>query len=63
MQRYLKQSLETLFKNNREWALSKRGTDPAFFDKLADGQEPDYLWVALPGCRKILAPIAIVQLG
>jgi carbonic anhydrase len=46
MQKYLKQSLETLFKSNRDWASSKRSTDPAFFDKLADGQAPDYLWVA-----------------
>ncbi|KAJ5202101.1 carbonic anhydrase [Penicillium cinerascens] len=53
MHRYLKQSLETLFKNNREWALSKRSTDPAFFDKLADGQEPDYLYI---GCSDSRVP-------
>lgn len=51
MQKYLKQSLETLFKNNRDWASSKRSSDPAFFDKLADGQAPNYLWVAYPGFR------------
>jgi hypothetical protein len=49
MHRYLKQSLEILFKNNRDWSASKRSTDPAFFDKLADGQAPKYLWVARPG--------------
>jgi carbonic anhydrase len=43
MNRYLKQSLENIFKNNRKWASSKKKTDPAFFDKLAAGQTPNYL--------------------
>lgn len=36
-------SLETIFKNNREWAVEKGRADPAFFEKLADGQAPNYL--------------------
>lgn len=43
MNRYLQQSLEALFANNRTWASTKRATDPAFFDKLAAGQSPNYL--------------------
>ncbi|KAJ5654025.1 carbonic anhydrase [Penicillium lividum] len=37
-------SLDTIFKNNRAWALEK-SRDPTFFEKLADGQSPDYLRV------------------
>lgn len=33
-----------IFKNNKEWALSKRDADPAFFEKLASGQAPNYLY-------------------
>ncbi|KAJ5895623.1 Carbonic anhydrase [Penicillium taxi] len=40
---YLKQSLKTIFQNNQEWVASKRDSDPEFFDKLAAGQEPEYL--------------------
>jgi carbonic anhydrase len=43
MNRYRQQSLEHIFKNNKKWVLSKKGADPAFFDKLAAGQSPDYL--------------------
>lgn len=42
MEQYFK-----LFKNNKEWALSKREADPAFFDKLASGQSPNYLYVVI----------------
>ncbi|KAJ5682075.1 carbonic anhydrase [Penicillium maclennaniae] len=53
MHKYLKQSLETLFKNNRDWASSKRSSDPTFFDKLADGQAPNYLYI---GCSDSRVP-------
>ena len=43
MDRYLKQSLENILSNNRNWVASKKDVDPAFFDKLAAGQTPNYL--------------------
>ncbi|KAJ5945822.1 carbonic anhydrase [Penicillium verhagenii] len=45
-------SLETIFKNNRDWAHEK-GRDPIFFEKLADGQAPNYLYI---GCSDSRVP-------
>ncbi|KAJ5110366.1 Carbonic anhydrase [Penicillium alfredii] len=53
MKRYLQQSLEHIFKNNKQWALSKKGADPAFFEKLAAGQSPNYLYI---GCSDSRVP-------
>lgn len=41
--RYLKQSLDHIFQNNKKWVSSKKETDATFFDKLSAGQSPDYL--------------------
>ena len=41
--RYLEESHEQIFENNRKWVESKKATDAQFFDKLAAGQNPDYL--------------------
>lgn len=43
MNRYLRQSLDGIFKKNRDWVASKTRTEPAFFEKLAAGQAPNYL--------------------
>ncbi|KAJ5246850.1 carbonic anhydrase family protein [Penicillium chermesinum] len=43
----------SIFKNNKEWALSKRKADPAFFEKLASGQAPNYLYI---GCADSRVP-------
>lgn len=37
------QSIDSIFENNKKWVSSKKNEDPAFFDKLAAGQTPDYL--------------------
>lgn len=42
--RYLEQSHEKIFESNRAWVASKKAADPKFFDKLAAGQAPDYLY-------------------
>lgn len=43
MNRYIRQSLDGIFKKNKEWVTSKTNSDPAFFEKLSAGQSPDYL--------------------
>ncbi|KAJ5569128.1 carbonic anhydrase [Penicillium hetheringtonii] len=53
MNRCRQQSLEHIFRNNQNWVLSKRDSDPAFFDKLAAGQSPDYLYI---GCSDSRVP-------
>jgi carbonic anhydrase len=42
--RYLQQSHERIFENNRKWVAEKKEEDPKFFEKLAAGQKPEYLY-------------------
>lgn len=44
---------EELFENNRKWVASKLATDKDFFEKLAAGQQPDYLYI---GCSDSRVP-------
>ena len=37
-------TLPHLFDNNRTWAEAIKAEDPAFFQKLANQQSPEYLW-------------------
>ncbi|MBN1345649.1 MAG: carbonic anhydrase [Phycisphaerae bacterium] len=45
--------LSQLFENNRKWAESMRARDPAYFERLAAGQSPEYLWI---GCSDSRVP-------
>ncbi|KAK2793168.1 hypothetical protein FQN52_001814 [Onygenales sp. PD_12] len=49
--KYLKQSHDRLFENNKSWAAEKAAKDPHFFEKLSSGQEPDYLWIGCSDSR------------
>jgi carbonic anhydrase len=42
-----------LFERNRAWAARMREDDPAFFEKLAQGQAPKWLWI---GCADSRVP-------
>lgn len=42
-----------IFENNRQWIASKLATDQEFFDKMADSQSPDYLYI---GCSDSRVP-------
>ena len=46
-------SLSHLLKNNRKWAANICSQDPEFFHKLADQQNPEYLWI---GCSDSRVP-------
>jgi len=46
-------SIEELFANNRAWAHSVKTADPDFFEKLANQQAPEYLWI---GCSDSRVP-------
>ncbi len=37
-----------IFENNKRWVAEKKATDNEFFEKLAEGQDPDFLYI---GCR------------
>ena len=45
--------LRHLFDNNRRWSDGMRETDVHFFERLADQQAPDYLWI---GCSDSRVP-------
>lgn len=45
--------LARLFQNNAAWAQRMRNEDPQFFDRLAQQQSPQYLWI---GCSDSRVP-------
>ena len=47
------EQLNHLLENNRAWAKSICANDPDFFRKLADQQNPEYLWI---GCSDSRVP-------
>jgi carbonic anhydrase len=49
MEEYYKQLLD----NNKEWVESKTKDDPAYFTRLAQGQQPPLLWI---GCADSRVP-------
>jgi carbonic anhydrase len=53
--------LPELFANNRAWAERMTHNDPYYFERLAETQQPDYLWI---GCADSRVPAnEIVGLG
>ncbi len=45
--------LDELLDRNRNWAARMREQDPTFFDRLSQGQKPEYLWL---GCSDSRVP-------
>jgi len=46
-------SYEQIFENNKKWVADNKAADPDFFAKLAQDQEPDYLYI---GCSDSRVP-------
>jgi carbonic anhydrase len=46
-------SYRKLFENNKQWVAETKVKDPAFFDILASGQSPQFLWI---GCSDSRVP-------
>jgi carbonic anhydrase len=44
---------QSLLDNNKEWVAKSIESDPHFFDKLAEGQQPPLLWI---GCADSRVP-------
>ncbi|MCC7030536.1 MAG: carbonate dehydratase [Chitinophagaceae bacterium] len=49
----MESSYQKLLKNNKEWVSKQLDTDPAYFENLAKGQTPEYLWI---GCSDSRVP-------
>jgi carbonic anhydrase len=44
-------SYDKIFENNERWVRDKKETDPLFFEKLANDQDPDYLYIGCSDSR------------
>ena len=40
-----------VFENNRRWAAEKRASDAEFFERMAQGQDPDFLYIGCSDSR------------
>jgi carbonic anhydrase len=40
-----------IFENNKRWVAKKMATDQKFFEKLAEGQNPDFLYIGCSDSR------------
>jgi carbonic anhydrase len=49
----MEKSYYRLLENNKAWATLKKNSDPYFFENLAQGQSPEYLWI---GCSDSRVP-------
>jgi carbonic anhydrase len=47
------QKLRILFKNNKDWVASRLSKDPQYFRRMAEAQDPLYLWI---GCSDSRVP-------
>lgn len=45
VKKYLQQSHDRIFENNKQWAEEMKKKKPEFFKDLTAGQAPDYLWI------------------
>jgi len=52
------QACDELLQKNKLWAASKQIEDPEFFDRLADKQSPEFLWIGCSDSR--VAPEIVV---
>jgi carbonic anhydrase len=43
--------IKQLFENNRQWAERRLKEDPGYFEELAKGQNPKYLWIGCSDSR------------
>ena len=49
----MEKSYKQLLENNKQWVASKLAEDPVYFEKLANSQNPEYLWI---GCSDSRVP-------
>ena len=54
---------QDIFKNNAVWVAQKLDTDPNYFDKLASGQQPDYLFIGCSDSRATAEELMGAQPG
>jgi len=55
--------LKTLLDHNRQWADEVKQSDPHFFSRLAEQQQPEYLWIGCSDSRVPANQIVDLQPG
>jgi hypothetical protein len=50
VRKYLQQSHDRIFDNNKKWAAKMKEENPGFFSDLSAGQSPEYLWIGKSIC-------------
>lgn len=56
-------SYKEIFENNKKWVQEKLGEDANFFNKLAEGQSPDYLYIGCSDSRATAEELMGMQPG
>ena len=54
---------ERIFANNKKWVAEKLDTDPSYFDKLSQGQHPEFLYIGCADSRVTAEDLMGVQPG
>ena len=49
----MEKSYKKLLSNNKKWVVKQLNKDPNYFEDLAQGQNPEYLWI---GCSDSRVP-------
>ncbi len=55
--------ISSVFKNNEKWIESKLALDPQYFDKLASGQYPEFLYIGCSDSRVTAEDLMGIQPG
>jgi carbonic anhydrase len=56
-------NFEKIFENNKEWVAQKLSQTPDYFEKLAQGQHPEYLYIGCSDSRVTAEDLMGVQPG
>ncbi len=54
---------KNIFDNNRKWAADKRASNKDFFENLAKGQDPDFLYIGCSDSRVTAEELMGMQAG
>ncbi|MBC8436075.1 MAG: carbonic anhydrase [Bacteroidetes bacterium] len=56
-------SYKQIFENNKRWIAEKRASDAEFFERLAEGQNPDFLYIGCCDSRVTTEELMGVKAG
>lgn len=56
-------TIAEIFKNNRAWAAQKQAQDYSYFEELASGQKPPYLYIGCSDSRIALTKFTGTEPG